>query len=179
MCRWNFEMIHFNRLSRSIFVVSLATLSLLSDAAAKPRIIPVRTSVSFSPYSSKDRWSFPIKTADGSTVYVLSLDQDFSDGNHLAVVTLVLHRFADKLGAQNLLDPPGIWHGIQPCDFVANDLAYGIQKSVFGEKRIIPRKDLGLVVRIAASTATVSPTSNGDYQLDAITLQIEVDNSNA
>ncbi len=171
-------MIHFSRLSQTVFVVSLMTLGVLCNAAASPRIISVRTSVSFPSHSSKDRWSFPIKTTDGSTVYVLSLDQDFSVGNHLAVVTLVLHRFGDKPGAQNLLDPPGIWHGIQPCDFVANDLAHGIQKSIFGEKRIITRKDLGLVVRIAASTATVSPTSNGDYQLDAITLQIEVDNSN-
>ena len=135
-------MIHFSRLSQPVFVVSLMTSGMLCNAAAKPRIIPVRTSVSFSSHSSKDRWSFPIKTTNGSTVYVLSLDQDFSIGNHLAVVTLVLHRFADKPGAQNLLDPPGIWHGIQPCDFVANNLAHGIQKSVFGEKRIIPRKEV-------------------------------------
>jgi hypothetical protein len=171
-------MIHFNRLSQPVFVVSLMTLSVLCNAASKPRIIPVRTSVSFPSHSSEGRWSFPIKTTDGSTVYVLSLDPDFYVGNHLAVVTLVLHRFANNPGAQNLLDPPGIWHGIQPCDFVANDLAQGIQKSVFGEKRIIPRKDLGLVVRIAASSATVSPASAGNYQLDALNLQIEVDNSN-
>jgi len=171
-------MIHFNRLSQRIFVVSLMTLGGLCSAAAKPRIIPVRTSVSFPSHTSKNRWSFPIKTTYGSTVYVLSLDSDFSVGNNLAAVTLVLHRFADKPGADNLLDPPGIWHGIQPCDFVANDLAHGIQKSVFGEKRIIPREDLGLMVRISAASATISPTSNGDYQLDAFTLQIEVDNSN-
>jgi len=171
-------MIHVNRLSQLVFVVSLIAVGGLCNAAAKQPIIPARTTVSFSSHSSEDRWSFPIKTTDGSTVYVLSLDPDYSVGNHLAMVTLVLHRFPDKPGAQNLLEPPGIWHGIQPCDFVANDLAHGIQKSVFGEKRIIPRKDLGLVVMISASNATVSPTSNGDYQLDTITLQIEVDNSN-
>jgi hypothetical protein len=129
-------------------------------------------------HSSEHRWSFPIKTTNGSTAYILSLEKDYSVGNHLAGVTLVLHRFADKPDAQNLLDPPGTWHGIQPCDFVANDLAHGIQKSVFGEKRTIPRKDLRLVVRISTSSATVSPASNGDYQLDAITLIIEIDNSN-
>jgi len=178
MCVWKFEMIHFNRLSQSIFVVSLAILSLLSDAAAKPRIIPVRTSVSFSSQSSENRWFLPVKSTDGSTVYVLSLDPEFLVGHHLAALTLGLRYFGDKLDAPNLLDPAGVWHGIQPCDFVANDFAKGIQKSVFGEKRILPRKNLGLVVRIVVSKATVSQTSNYNYQLDALDLQLEVDNSN-
>jgi hypothetical protein len=150
----------------------------LCNASGKQPILPVRTTVTFFSLSSKDRWSSPIKTTDASTVYILSLEPDYSTGNHLAGVALALHRFADKPDGQNLLDPPGIWHGIQPCDFMATDLAHGIQKSVFGGKRIIPRKNLGLVVRIFASAATVSQISNGDYQLDAITLQIEVDNSN-
>jgi hypothetical protein len=171
-------MIQFNRLFRPIFVISLTTVCGPCNAAAGPPIIPVRTTLYFSLHSSEHRWSFPIKTTNGSTAYILSLEKDYSVGNHLAGVTLVLHRFADKPDAQNLLDPPGTWHGIQPCDFVANDLAHGIQKSVFGEKRTIPRKDLRLVVRISTSSATVSPASNGDYQLDAITLIIEIDNSN-
>ena len=171
-------MIHFSRLSRPVFVVSLMIFGVLCNAAAKPRIIPVRTSVSFPSHSAEDRWSFPIKTTDGSTVYVLLLDPDFSVGHHLAALTLVLHRFADKPDAQNLLDPPGIWHGIQPCDFVANDFAKGIQKSVFGEKRILPRKNLGLMVRIVVSKAIVSLISNDNYQLDGLDLQLEVDNSN-
>lgn len=171
-------MIHFNRLSRSIFAVSLATLSLLSDAAAKPRIIPVRTSVSFSSHSSENRWSLPVKSTDGSTVYVLSLDPEFSAGHHLTALTLGLRHFGDKLDAPNLLDPTGVWHGIQPCDFVANDFANGIQKSVFGEKRILPLKNLGLVVKIIVSNAIVSLISNDNYQLDGLDLQLEVDNSN-
>ena len=171
-------MIHFIRLSRSIFVVSLATLSLLSDAAAKPRIIPMRTSISFSSYSSENRWSLPVKSTDGSTAYVLSLDPEFLAGHHLAALTLGLRHFGDKLDAPNLLDPTRVWHGIQPCDFVANDFAEGIQKSVFGEKRTLPRKNLGLVVRIVVSKATVSLISKGNYQLDGLDLQLEVDNSN-
>ncbi|MGA8366656.1 MAG: hypothetical protein ACLQMT_10100 [Candidatus Acidiferrales bacterium] len=171
-------MIHFRRLSQYFFAVSLATLSLLPNAAAKPRIVPLRTSVHFSPRSSLGQWSVPIKSIDGRTVYVLSLEPDFSVGNHLATLTLVLRHFGDKDDAPNLLDPAGIWHGIQPCDFVANDLAQGAQKSVFGDKRTISRKDLGFVVRIIVSKAVVSPISAGNYQLDALDLQIEVNNSN-
>jgi len=179
MFPWSFVMIHFDRLSQYIFAISLAALSLLSNTAAKPRIVPLRTSVTFSSVSSVNQWSVPIKSTDGRTIYVLSLEPDFSVGHHLAVLTLVLRHFADKKDAPNLLDPTGIWHGIQPCDFVANDLAQGAQKSVFGgDKRTISRKNLGLVVRIIVSKAMVTLISPGNYQLDDLELQIEINNLN-
>ena len=78
----------------------------------------------------------------------------------------------------DLLHPAGIWHGIQACDFVANDLAQGVQKSVFGDKRTISLKSLGLVVRIAVSQEVVSPISGGNYRIDSLGVQIEIDNSN-
>jgi hypothetical protein len=162
---------------RYFLAVSLATLSLLSSAAAKPRIVPLRTSVSISSQSSESRWSVPIKSADGNTAYVLSLEPDFSVGHHLAALTVVLHHSGDKAVAANLLNPTGIWHGIQPCDFVANDLAQGAQKSVFGDKRTLLSKSLGLVVHIAVSKAVVSPISAANYQIDSLGLQIEIDNS--
>jgi hypothetical protein len=52
-----------------------------------------------------------------------------------------------------------------------------VQKSALGEKRIVPLKHLGLVLRIVISKAAVSPVSGGDFQFDALVLQIEeVDN---
>jgi hypothetical protein len=166
------------RLCRYIFGVSLvAILSLLSNAVGNPRIAPLRTNATFSPASADNHWSSPIKTTDGHPAYVLSLEPDFSIGDHLAVLTLVLRHFGDNADAPNLMNQPGIWHGIQPCDFVANDLAGGAQRSVFGEKRTILLKNSGLVVRIVVSRATVSQISAGNYQLDALDLQIEVNNS--
>jgi len=53
----------------------------------------------------------------------------------------------------------------------------GAEKSVFGEKRVVTLKSLGLVARIIVSKAVTSPVSVGGYQLDSIDLQIEVDNS--
>jgi hypothetical protein len=91
---------------------------------------------------------------------------------------LVLRHPSDKTDAPNLLDPTGSRHGLQAYDFAADDLAQGVQKSAFGEKRTVSLKKSGLVVRIAVSKATVSPISAGNYQLDALDLQIEVDNSN-
>jgi hypothetical protein len=171
-------MIPTNRLCQFIFAVSLAAiLNLLSNAAANPRIAPLRTNVTLSSESAENRWSLPIKTTDGRTAYVLSLEPDFSVGHHLAALTLVLRHSGDKADTPNLLDPTGVWHGIQPCDFVANDLAQGAQKSVFGEKRTILVKNSGLVARIVVSRATVSPISADNYQLDALDLQIEINNS--
>jgi hypothetical protein len=171
-------MMSTEHLCQYVLAISVATLGLLSSAAANPRIVPLRTSVTFSPQSAEGRWSVPIKSTDGHTAYVLSFEPDFYVGHHLEGLTLVLHHFGDKTDAPNLLDPTGIWHGIQACDFVANDLAQGVQKSVFGDKRTVSLKTLGLVVRIAVSKAAVSPISAGNYQIDSLGLQIEIDNSN-
>src|SRR5271157_826148 len=137
-------MIRIDRLAQYVLVVPLTILSLLSNAAANPRIVSLRTNVAFSSESAVNRWSVLIKTTDGRTAYVLSFEPDFSVGHHLAALTLVLHRSGDKADAPNLLDPTGTWHGIQPCDFVANDLAQGVQKSAFGERRTVPLRGLGL-----------------------------------
>ncbi len=66
-------MMRTNRLWRHLLAVSLATLG-LSNATAKPRIVPLRTSATFSAQSPENRWSVPIKSPDGSTAYVLSLE---------------------------------------------------------------------------------------------------------
>jgi hypothetical protein len=172
-------MIPIDRLWRFIFAVPLvAALSLVSSAAAKPRIIPVRTSVAFSAQSAESRWSVPIKSTKGSTVYILSLEPDFDVEHHIVTPELVLRRPDDKTDAANLLDPTGRRHGLQAYDFAADDLAQGVQKSAFGEKRTVSLKGLGLVVRLAVSKAAVRPISAGTYQLDALDLQIKVDNSN-
>jgi hypothetical protein len=178
MFPWRFATMATDRLCRYFFVLCLATPGLFSNAVAKPRIIPLQTSVAFSSHSPESRWSVPIKSTDGSTVYVLSLEPGFDSGHHTVTLELVLRHSGDKTDAPNLLDPTGRRHGLQAYDFAANDLAQGVQKSAFGDKRTVSLKSLGLVLRIAVSKAVVSPISAGNYQLDALDLQIEVDNVN-
>jgi len=170
-------MILTNRLWLCFIAVSLAPLG-VSNAAAKPEIVPLRTSATFSARSAQNRWSVPIKLPDWSTAYVLSLEPDFDVGHHVVTLELVLRRPGDKTDAPNLLDPTGRRHGLQAYDFAADDLAQGAQKSAFGEKRTVSLKNLGMVVQIAVSKAAVSPLSAGNYQLDALNLEIDVDNSN-
>jgi hypothetical protein len=167
-----------DRFYRCLFVLCLATLGLPSNAVAKPRIIPLQTNAAFSSRSPESHWSVPIKSTDGSTVYVLSLEPDFDVEHHAVTLELVLRRSGDKTDAPNLLDPTGRRHGLQAYDFAAKDLSQGAQKSAFGEKRALSLKGLGLVVRIAVSNAAVSPISAGNYQLDVLDLQIDVDNVN-
>jgi hypothetical protein len=167
-----------NHFCQRILATFFVTIALLPVAVAKPRIVPLRTSATFSAQSPENRWSVPIKFADGSTAYVLSLEPDFDVGHHVVTLELVLRRPGDKTDAPNLLDPTGRRHGLQSYDFAADDLAQGVQKSAFGEKRAVPLKSLGLVVQITVSKAVVSPVSASRHQMDALELQIEADNSN-
>jgi hypothetical protein len=174
---WRSKVISIDRLRRFVIAALFAMLPLSFDLAAQPPIIPLRTSATFSSRTFRHRWSVPIKSNDGRTMYVLFLEPTFDVGHHVATVELVLRRPDEKKGAANLLAPSGNWHGLQPYDFPATDLAQGVKKSVFGEKRTIVPQSLGIVLQITISNAQVSPISGNDYQLDALEIQIEVENS--
>jgi hypothetical protein len=163
-----------------LFIVPLTAFSLLcsANATARPRIVPLRATATFSSQAPERRWSVPIKSTDGSTAYVLSLEPDFDVGHHIVTLELVLRRPGDKTDAANILDPTGKRHGLQAYGFAADDLAQGVHKSAFGGERTVPLNNLGLVARINISKAMVSPISSGNYQLDELELQIEVDNLN-
>jgi hypothetical protein len=118
----------------------------------------------------------PIKSTDGNVAYLLSLEPDFDAGHHVVTLELVLRRPSDRSDAPNLLDPTGRRHGLQSYDFAADDLAQGVQKSAFGERRTVSLKKLGLVIRIAVVKVAVSSISSGSYKIDSLDLQIEVDN---
>jgi hypothetical protein len=172
-------MIPIDRLWRFIFATLVASaLSLISNAVAKLLIIPLRTSVTFSAQSSESRWSVPIKSTDGRAVYVLSLEPDFDVRHNVVTLELVLRHPHDKSDTTNLLDPTGRRHGLQAYDFAANDLAQGVQKSAYGERRTVSLKNLGIVLRIVISKATVNTISPGNSKIDELDLQVEVDNSN-
>jgi hypothetical protein len=166
-----------DRRRHTVLALLFVTLVLSRGLAAQPRIIPVRTTATFSSDTLKDRWSVLIKSNGGRTMYVLTLEPDFDVGHHVVTLELALRRPGEKNGAANLLAPSGNWHGLQPYDFPATDLAQGVKKSVFGEKRTMVLQSLGIVLQITISNAKVSPTSGNDYQLEALDLRIEVDNS--
>jgi hypothetical protein len=158
-------------------IASMLILGSVASTSSAPKVIPLRTSATFSAQSPEKRWSAPIKSADGSAAYVLSLEPDFDVGHHIVSLDLVLRHPADKPEDANLLDPTGKVHSLQPYDFVANDLAEGVRKSAFGAKRAVTLNRLGLVVRMNVLKATVVPTSTGNHEFDTLEVQIEVDNA--
>jgi hypothetical protein len=167
-----------DQLRPSTLTALLVAWSLFVNPMAKPRIVPIKTSAGFSSQTPENPWSIPIRSTDGSTAYLLSLEPDLDVGHHVVTLELVLRHPGDKTYASNLLDPTGRRHGLQSYDFAANDLARGVQNSAFGKKRTVFLKNLGLVVRIDVLKATVSPVAAGTYQVDSLNLQIEVDNAN-
>jgi hypothetical protein len=173
-------MLLLDRDCRVIFVgVALSALCAFSCAATKPRIIPLQTNISFSSaQSAQSHWSVPIKSTDGRTVYVLSLEPDVyrAGDQHLEALDLALRRPHDKANGPNLLAAIRNWHGVQNFMFPAWDFTQGVRKSIYGEKRTILVKNLGLVVHIAVLKAVVSP-SGRNYQLDALDIHIDVDNA--
>jgi hypothetical protein len=142
--------------------------------AATPCILPLRTIATFATQFPEEHWSVPVKASDGHIAYVLSLEPDVDIGHHVLTVELVLRHAGSEADAPNLLR--GKRHGLQPYDFAVDDLAHGVKNSVFGEKRTITVSDLGLVLRIVITDATVSPISASSYEFDALALQVEVDN---
>ena len=163
-------------LSLAIIVLAFVLVS-VAPASAAPQIIPLRTTARFSAQSPENLWSVPIRSADGRAAYVLSLEPDFDVGRHIVSLDLVLRHPGDKADGGNLLDPTGKVHGLQPYDFVADDLVEGVQKSAFGAKRTVTLKNLGLLVRIDVLKAMVVPTSTRDHEFDTLEVQIEVDNT--
>jgi hypothetical protein len=123
-----------------------------------------------------------MKSTDGRTVYVLSLEHGvfYAKDRDVEGLELILRHPYDKADAQNLLASIKNWHGAQPFLFDAEDLKDGARGSVYGERRTISIDILGLLVYIVVletkvSRNAVSPPPG--YQLDSLDLKIEVDNA--
>jgi hypothetical protein len=167
------------RFWRFIFTFFLAeVLGLTSNAATKPKIVSFHTKAAFSAQSTERTWSVPLKSRDGRTIYVLSLEPDFYVGHQVEGLDLVLRYPSDQRKNSNLLAPVGIWHGLQSYMFQAADFEQGAENTAFGKSRTISVKRLGLEIRVTVLNMSISPISNGAPQLDALDLQIDVDNLN-
>jgi len=167
----------------SLFLVALAlvaTCCVAQDAVKRrasgdqtaQRVLPLRTTATFT--DEKQNWAIPIRKTDGSFAYILSLEPQHDKQGDVVAVELWL-RGAVASGSDPNMLRLGL-HGLQACDFVPSDFAHGAKNSAFGENRTVILKHQGLVLRISVTEATVSANSSRGYDLDKLTLQIEVDN---
>ena len=120
--------------------------------------------------------SFLLKSPRGVT-YRLSLVPELDMGKHVVVLDLILQKPDEKDDDSNLLDSTGKLHGYQPYFFAASDFAGGVQKSAYGELRVIDLRKLGMQMRVKVADVHVEPTPAGPsqqpgYQFDNLTLEV-------
>jgi hypothetical protein len=130
------------------------------EALASEAITPLRTTMVFTIQSVKDKHIVPIRSPDGRTVYRLSVEPDFDADNNVMNLNLVLRRPSDTVDSPNRFDPTGRAHGYQKWIFGVSDFARGAQKSLYGERRTIILRKVGLEADIDVLKAVVIPDDN-------------------
>lgn len=163
-------------MGRKPLLALLLGLAWAAPAPAADRIVPLHERVFLAGHPRWSSWSVPIQAADGSTQYVLSLEPQASARHRVTAVTLALRFPGEGKEAANLLAPPGGARGLQPYSFSANDLAQGVEQSTLGKSRRIFASRVNLVLRATLLEAGVKPLSKGQFELDKLSVQIDVDN---
>lgn len=140
------------------------------SAGSSPKIL------AYSAKPSSQPSSFLLKAPSGVT-YQLSLVPELDVKKHVVVLDLLLQKPGQTEDDPNLLDSTGKLHGYQPYVFAASDFAGGIQKSAYGESRVIDLPKLGMQMRVKVADAHVESASAGSsqglgYQFDDLTLEI-------
>ena len=139
------------------------------------RIVPVKTTATFTAQQSRPRWSVPIHARDGHLAYILSLKPEFDDGGRVIAVDLVM-RNPDVKGDVPDLIRESIT-GLQPPRFTANDLEQRLQRSALREMATLFLTKVAILLRVGVAAATVNRIPNADgYQIDSLSLDIEIDN---
>jgi hypothetical protein len=98
-------------------------------------------------------------------------------GKRVVALHLILQRPDERDDDSNLLDSTGKLRGYQPYYFAASDFAGGVQKSAYGELRVIDLRKLGLQMRVKVADVHVEPTpadpsQRFGYQFDNLTLEV-------
>ena len=116
-----------------------------------------------------------VKAADGKPLYRLVLRVDHTVDNLPTNLSLALERANAKPGADNLLEPPGNWHGYQPFFFAADDFKDGAEKSFHGVSREFCRDATGLETVITVKSVAVKPTPEPDtVQFNSLVLEVKL-----
>jgi hypothetical protein len=109
------------------------------------------------------------------TRYIVELDVDPDVNGKARLVYLVLHRPGSE---ENLLDPFGPFHGLQPYMFAALDVSHGPDRTAFGRTRRMPirRTETHLIVRIdeASSRMLSQPGGNDPSSGEVTRLRVHI-----
>jgi hypothetical protein len=144
--------------------------------ALPPLIVPRRMQAQFSLERSSMLWTDSLYSPSKSNLYVLSLEPEVDVGKHVIGIDLVLRDAKKPKAGENLLNPSGKWHGLQPYSFTARDLLDGADRSAFGAHRTITVTSEGLDIRIHVLDVSVNTLLDGTHQIDKLSLSISAEN---
>ena len=161
--------------------VAIAAAALLvgSAAHAVPPITPVKVTLHWSASAPKPA-PVEIRLRGGTTAYHLWLEPEKDADGRIYDLDLVLRPNAHGGKViQNLLEPPGNWHGYQIFMFGAWDFAKGADKSIYGATRDFGNALTPLRVKATVINVSVVRTpakSVSDYEMASLDLRVEIDN---
>jgi hypothetical protein len=137
--------------------ITLALVALLTFANnAIAQIIPFSGTLEYRA-DGDTRPKVIVKAANGSAAYVFTLQPEQDVTGELSHLDLVMHRPRASFDADNLLNPPYRWHGLQDFDFNADDFIDGPDHSISGRARHFHIKSRKLDVTITISNVEIAP----------------------
>ena len=146
------------------------------QGSALSRIAPEQMQAEYSRGALTKGWTDYTYSAAKKKLYVLSLEPQVDTAKHVIGLDVVL-RDADKPNAdENLLDPPGEWHGLQPYSFMASDLVNGPRGSAFGSRRSIAVTNRGLSIGIRILDVRIRTLPNSTHEISELRLALSADN---
>jgi hypothetical protein len=145
--------------------------SIITDTVA-----PKRMQFEFSRGPSNKGWTDYIYSRTNQKLYVLSLEPEFDVRKRIIGINVVLRDIGTPKSDENLLNPPGKWHGLQPYSFMADDLTHGADKAVFGAHRTIDVRSRRLRVEIQIENVRITALPDGVNQIDTLNVSVSVDN---
>jgi len=157
-----FPSITYRRLMKPVVGVITAALLIAGPLSA----------VAGSPTAPPRTLSYPTHPRATVGRYTISLQPDRDVRGEAAVLDLVV-RPTDAQRGDNLLEPAGHWHGLQPFTFAARDFGRGATTSAYGRERLIPITGTSDAVRITVLKSELGPEASwtgGALRLDVAVL---------
>jgi len=116
-------------------------------------------------------WVGYVNANPGEIAYELFLEPQPEESGVVVGWDLVVFRPAHR--EENLLEPAGNWHGIQPFSFLAGDLRAGPERGVFGAQRTIRVRGTPATVQVRVVRAQVT-TRGPSEELTSLKLHLDV-----
>jgi len=140
-------------------LIGIGVVSLGMSVSASDERNALRETIQFDQACRANAW---FGSVGGRNRYIVSLEPVFDASNRAMGWDFTVKSFGQS---DNLLVPPGDWHGLQAYNLTAEDLASGIAKSAFGRTRAFKVDGGRINVTLEVQEAGTSRDARGDPRL--------------